>query len=1302
MPTDLTFESACKIVKGEHPELTEDVDAFLNIALTAGVAILAIPITVASGAAALTPALIALTSIGTLSNLFGVKNEIFKVGTRVVSNMTSEREQDVHEQYVRMQQAYTLICYTAFFETLAGDKQLAPLLKKIKMKREEKIRTAIAASKDLWSRLAVVADDSETTQDKLTLFKYEIVMPQPGDTFETQRKQLAPLYEQLARHITVFFELETIKPSTQSEQEQIKQALAEIPKKALDTFVEQYYALAMKFPEFAIWLNIQKDDKIIDFIDNKMIQLIADKMKQLLDHMAQVEQQQTDRVLRSLVNYYKSVVDAPIIDDPDSGLTYPLKRDAFIPQAFKVVHYENQEQLKESSWDGLPERHDLQAFLSAYFSHEEASTRTPLITLGQPGSGKSLLTSMIAAQLIPLPFTPIRVELRNTNAEDYVSAQIEGQIRRDTERNFDWATLHEHTVNSPALVLFDGYDELLQATGNVFSGYLNKITNFQKHQLQLSEGQQSVRTIVTSRFTLIDKAEIPRGTTIIRLLEFNEEQQKRWIDEWNKINASYFEQNHTEAFKLPQDHENIKELARQPLLLTMLAIYDAKENPLSKAASDLDRSLLYDKLLRRFIEREQQKDVEDAQVWRKSELEKATDHEMRRLGVAAIGMFNRRTISIRAGELDADLQFFNLEKSWLETNRYKSRTAAEQINYPLLPSEKLFGSFFFQKLEAVRKTKETRKDQIVLARPDDVTYEFLHNTFGEFLMADFMLHKILEETRKIRRNQVDGDPEIDLTSFHKTWYARFIYAPLFSRPIVLTLLREWLQHCLQKEGRTIQKFLEDFDTIIVKHIDGLLTNNNLPGLMTSDQRPFASLDTTGYIAIYTLNLLLLRTFLDPSDAGYTFDETNYTSSEDSVRTWDRLTYLWRSWFSLETLQELATIFKAERDDSKLYLSIQTNLNSHLSRDPLNLVYGVSQTLADNVTAGLSGLLLHDVFTDDKNELNTIIKRLETEQITENVWAYLLTKQFRRLQRSDFQKEDVLRFFEEANELIEQEREGLILENKEFALSLYTEMLNLLRYSNQYVSLKPVLFEVYENIRGLSCLEVIMSTELATELVKLAYERNDQSRLSDLLSYFMRSLRSKLVYDNEVDVDLTLKVVRFAYETGNQELLVDFLIKYLDTLFEVDRRVPITLTVELLKLLFEIKDQQVIKLLTLNISEVIQRSEYIQPDLAFGILKFISKNEEQKVFVAFKGRYLTDALQNQKLVSVELAVEIVKLALESEEYDWVSIEGFYRKNITLGRCYLGLLPIDTIVDLRELARKFGDEEVLGKINERLKL
>lgn len=1427
MVMDLTFESACKLVKNEHPELAPDIDAFLNIALATGVATLAVPITVASGATALTPALITLIAIGTLSNLFGVKNDIFKVGERIISKITSKRDQNAHEQYMQMQYAYILICYTAFFETLARDKQLAPLLKKIKMKREEKIRTAIMASKDLWGQSATVTDENEISQGKLAMFKYEISMPQPGDTFETQQQCLTPLYEQLAKRVAVFFELETIRLHVQSEQEKIKQALTELPKKAWNTFLAEYNTLAMKFPEFAVWLNLQKDDKIIR---------LTEQSRQLLESISRVEQQQTNAVLRLLATRYKSIVDVPIIDDPDSELTYPKKRDIFIPQSFKVTHYKGSEQLKESFWNSLPERHDLEDFLRAYFNHEESSTKTPLIILGQPGSGKSILTSMIAAKLVPLPLTPIKVELRHTNAEDPISTQIEGQIRRDTDRNFDWATLRDHTINSPVLVLFDGYDELLQVTGKVFSGYLNQIKEFQMRQLALSEGQQSVRAVVTSRFTLIDKAVIPSGSTVIRLLEFDEERQKRWIDKWNEINTSYFQQSHTEPFKLPQDYENIKRLAEQPLLLMMLAIYDAKGNPLSKAASDLDQSLLYDRLLRRFIERELQKNEESAQSWQEYELDEVTDHEMERLGVAAIGMFNRRKVSIQTQELDADLKFFGLEESALETAGYEDHTATGQMGHQLLPSEKLFGSFFFQKLESVRKTEvATRDSRSVPIRLDDTAYEFLHNTFGEFLTADFMLRKILEETGNIRdqankrsargkRFSRSMPAKIDLATFDKTWYACFMYAPLFSRPVVLRLLHEWSRHCLQKEGRDIREFLEDFDTIIINHINNLLSDNNLPSLMTSDQRLFAAFSTIGYISIYTLNLLLLRTFLGNFDDGYTFDETNYAPSEDGTRAWDRLTYLWRSWFSLETLKELAAVLKTERDDTKLQLFVRKKPDFLLPRNRLSLVNNVSQTLADNIIAGLSGLLLHDAFRDDSTELDNITKQLKDEQIDKNLSASLFVKRFRHLQRQNsIRQEDALKIFDEVA------HENLLQDNHEAAASLYVEMSNVLYYIideiglefevdiSDYMTTPPNSYELeafnllkrskekklkikgimewfidgiwaktyiinkrkhfkdveatlenmLKSIRYSSFLEEViqymlrygswsvpkylsleelqrfafgknvfpmnlaatiiqladevgeqnvtnfiyqhylknmktpeasMPIKLATELIKLARERGD----GHTLYYFMHFLLEKLREDNYVLVELALEVIKFALEVGDQQALTQFLYDYLKDLVNTQRHIPTVFTIELLKLVNEINGEQLIDLLTFYISQVLERSNYIQPELALEILKFTTKLKDSEHFGSFKNQYLANMLQTQQLVSIELAVEVIKLALQSKENNSASIENFYRKNITSERCYLGLLPIDTIVDLRQLAQTFGDDVLLQKINERLKL
>lgn len=289
-------------------------------------------------------------------------------------------------------------------------------------------------------------------------------------------------------------------------------------------------------------------------------------------------------------------------------------------------------------------------------------------------------------------------------------------------------------------------------------------------------------------------------------------------------------------------------------------------------------------------------------------------------------------------------------------------------------------------------------------KEDDAAYEFLHNTFGEFLTADFMLRKILEETAaihqltgvKVFRSTLSQKIE-QLDGLEPGWFARFMYTPLFSRPVIVNLLSEWLRHCLERERRNVQDFLTDLDTIVTNHINLLLTTSTLPSLIAkNDQHPFADLPIIGYFAVYTLNLILLRTLLAPN--GYAFDEAKYTPSVDGTRAWDRLTYLWRSWFSLETLNALAAILAAERDDTTIHLKIKRISGTSAGGDRLNLVYNVGQTLADDIAAGLSGFLLHDSFRTDKAELDTISKMLRSEQLSEPLAVDLLTKQLRHLRR----------------------------------------------------------------------------------------------------------------------------------------------------------------------------------------------------------------------------------------------------------------------------------------------------------------
>ena len=98
-----------------------------------------------------------------------------------------------------------------------------------------------------------------------------------------------------------------------------------------------------------------------------------------------------------------------------------------------------------------------------------------------------------------------------------------------------------------------------------------------------------------------------------------------------------------------------------------------------------------------------------------------------------------------------------------------------------------------------------------------------------------------------------------------------MFTPLYTRPVILEMVREWGNHSLKLANRKGAEFLRHFNTIISDQVRRLLRRNTLPALMRrEDQTPFGAMPLLGHIAIYNLNLLLLRTVLSPD--AFEFDE----------------------------------------------------------------------------------------------------------------------------------------------------------------------------------------------------------------------------------------------------------------------------------------------------------------------------------------------------------------------------------------------------------------------------------------------
>jgi hypothetical protein len=80
------------------------------------------------------------------------------------------------------------------------------------------------------------------------------------------------------------------------------------------------------------------------------------------------------------------------------------------------------------------------------------------------------------------------------------------------------------------VILLDGFDELLQATGLHPSNYLQRVAEFQRREATLD---RPVAVLVTSRVAVADRARLPDGGLVVRLEPFDDEQIARWTAVWN-------------------------------------------------------------------------------------------------------------------------------------------------------------------------------------------------------------------------------------------------------------------------------------------------------------------------------------------------------------------------------------------------------------------------------------------------------------------------------------------------------------------------------------------------------------------------------------------------------------------------------------------------------------------------------------------------------------------------------------------------------------------------------------------------
>lgn len=335
------------------------------------------------------------------------------------------------------------------------------------------------------------------------------------------------------------------------------------------------------------------------------------------------------------------------------------------------------------------------------------------------------------------------------------------------------------------------------------------------------------------------------------------------------------------------------------------------------------------------------------------------DQEVERISIVALGMYNRNLLYIGASQLEEDLSHLSI------TNGYNE----------LHDSDKLLGSFFFLHRSESVDTDNTG-DQKLSA------YEFLHNTFGEFLTAYYFTLKIYDlvmyfkqiNENHIRPNMLDKSK----------WYAALSYTPLFHRPVVAEMIFSWAPIYFKEKGLSAEAVQEalllfaDFELprIISGSLDAELSS--IIQVFNTEQG-YPKVVNRTYVAVYSINLISILTLLLkglPLSVLEKHDE----------RAWEKLRHIGRYTFTEEELTKFSYCFHVLHKDTGRILEHRiSDISQQMLRSTDSIPFKAFRThiaLDEDLESSALGMF----YGFDYNSVNTSLQR-QNIPIRSSLYSY---------------------------------------------------------------------------------------------------------------------------------------------------------------------------------------------------------------------------------------------------------------------------------------------------------------------------
>ncbi|GAB3213239.1 AAA family ATPase [Marinactinospora thermotolerans] len=351
--------------------------------------------------------------------------------------------------------------------------------------------------------------------------------------------------------------------------------------------------LAAGFPEFGAWANLHIERQRHAALPEAASGLV--RLRNRLQSISTGGTPSPERAKAARDHRERLVAPVAALAPGATAVHLPPLGIAYVDPRFRAAEIGPAARPHDPEWweTASRVRDDLAEFLLGHLTSPRALS-APLVVLGPSGCGKTALTHVLAARLPEADFAVVRVAAHELAPGDG-TAEITGRLRGVVDPVLEESARGDGAL--PVLVL-DGLEELTSRATVSRSELLERLSRFQRER---AGGDAPVVIVVTCRDLTAVRVRFPAGSVAVRLEDFTDDQIAAWLDTWNRVNAGYFSHNGV----APLDIEALTPhlgLARRPMLLLLLALYDGVGNALRRLSAPLRETVLYERWLRRLAE----------------------------------------------------------------------------------------------------------------------------------------------------------------------------------------------------------------------------------------------------------------------------------------------------------------------------------------------------------------------------------------------------------------------------------------------------------------------------------------------------------------------------------------------------------------------------------------------------------------------------------------------------------------------------------------------------------------------------